>query len=99
MGQPKRTQSVETTGLGAEKVETEPETETEPDENGRFFGYGALKAVGRLILSWILGSVIVALVVYAAGLSLAAFTTAAQLTMLGGAILIVYLALRNKTRF
>jgi hypothetical protein len=85
----------ETTGLGTERVETEPENES----NGRFFGYGALKAVGRLILSWILGSVLVALVVYAAGLSLAAFTTAAQLTMLGVAILFVYLALRNKTRF
>jgi len=87
----------ETTGLGTERVETEPTDESE--SGGRFFGYGALKAVGRLILSWILGSVLVALVVYAAGLSLAAFTTAAQLTMLGIAILAVYIALRNKTRF
>jgi len=84
----------ETTGLGTQKVETESD-----ESGGRFFGYGALKAVGRLILSWILGSVIVALVVYAAGLSLAAFTTAAQLTMLGIAIFAVYIALRNKTRF
>jgi len=99
MGQPKRTQSVETTGLGAEKVETEPEPEEPESGNDRFFGYGALKGVGRLILAWIIGSVLVALVVFAFGLTLDAFTTGAQIGMLVLAVLPTYFVLRNRTRF
>ena len=68
-------------------------------ETSRFFGYGALKGVGRLILSWLIGSVLVALLVFAFGLTLDAFTTGAQIGMLVAAVIPTYFVLRNRTRF
>jgi hypothetical protein len=66
-------------------------------------GFGArfpkLKAVGRVILAWITGSILVALVVYLAGLSLAAFTPPAQITMVIISTVIMYYVFRNRTRF
>ena len=82
-------------GLGTERVETEPPEQ----ESGRFFGYGALKGVGRLILAWLIGSVLVALLVFAFGLTLDAFTTGAQIGMLVAAVIPTYFVLRNRTRF
>jgi len=72
----------------------------EPDKTG---GFGArfpkLKAVGRVLLAWITGSILVALVVYLAGLSLAAFTPPAQITMVIISTVIMYYVFRNRTRF
>ena len=76
------------------------EQETIGEEPG---GFGArfpkLKAVGRVLLAWIAGSILVALVVYLAGLSLAAFTPPAQITMVIISTIIMYYVLRNRTRF
>jgi hypothetical protein len=77
----------------------EAETPGNEESGGRFFGYGALKATGRLILSWLIGSVLVALLVFAFGLTLDAFTTGAQIGMLVAAVFPTYFVLRNRTRF
>ena len=86
-------ESAEQASIGQEAVAEEPKTG----------GFGArfpkLKALGRLFLAWITGSVLVALVVYLAGLSLAAFTPAAQITMVIISTIIMYYVFRNRTRF
>ena len=86
-------ESGEQASLGQEAVAEEPEPS----------GFGArfpkLKAVGRVLLAWITGSILVALVVYLAGLSLATFTPPAQITMVIISTVIMYFVLRNRTRF
>ena len=87
--------------MDSEFADDEQETiGEEPEESG---GFGArfpkLKAVGRVLLAWITGSVLVAAVVFAFGLSLAAFTPPAQITMVIISTIIMYFVLRNRTRF
>ena len=71
----------------------------EPEPSGFGARFPRLKAVGRLLLAWITGSVLVAAVVFAFGLSLAAFTPPAQITMVIISTIIMYFVLRNRTRF
>lgn len=73
----------------------------EPESDSGGFGarFPRLKGVGRLLLAWIIGSVLVAALVFAFGLSLAAFTPPAQMTMIIISTVITYFVLRNRTRF
>ena len=89
----------EATDRAVNRMENE-ENADEPEESG---GFGArfpkLKAVGRLLLAWITGSIAVAGLVFAFGLSLAAFAPPAQMAMVIISTIIMYYVLRNRTRF
>lgn len=85
--------------MDSEFADDEQETIGEEPESGFGARFPKLKAVGRVLLAWITGSLLVAAVVFAFGLSLAAFTPPAQITMVIISTIIMYFVLRNRTRF